>query len=149
MDEKELISIKEAIENLRKDTMELFLKQYLHDIIHECRELMDLLDLLKQTTGQFNQELYYKLFDLRFKCHEFSFELNSMQLMENEDYIFDKIDEFVKERNSLLESYQQETEKILSDIKEIEMEEKERNRLIDLLEEEKKKSKKFEIPMFR
>jgi hypothetical protein len=149
MNEKELNVIKEAIDHLQRDTMELFLKQYIHDIINECRELMDLLNLLKSTTGKFNQELYYKLFDLRFKCHEFSFELNSMQLIKDEEYIFNKIDEFVKERNELLASYQKETEKILSEIKEVEMEEKEREILIDLLEEENKKSKKFEIPMFR
>jgi hypothetical protein len=149
MNNKELKVVKEAIDNLQRDTMELFLKQYIHDIINECRELMDLLNLLKSTTGKFNQELYYKLFDLRFKCHEFSFELNSMQLEKDEEYIFNKIDEFVKERNILLESYQKETEKILQEIEEVEMEEKERKMLIDLLEEENSKSKKFEIPMFR
>lgn len=149
MNNKELKVIKEAIDNLQRDTMELFLKQYIHDIINECRELMELLNLLKSTTGNFNQELYYKLFDLRFKCHEFSFELNSMHLDKDEGYIFEKIDEFVKERNILLESYQKETEKILHEIEEVEMEEKDKKMLIDLLEEEKKKSKKFEIPMFR
>ncbi len=149
MNDKELKVIKEAIDNLQRDTMELFLKQYIHDIINECRELMELLNLLKSTTGKFNQELYYKLFDLRFKCHEFSFELNSMHLEEDEGYIFNKIDEFVKERNVLLESYQKETEKILHEIEEVEMEEKDKKMLIDLLEEDRKKSKKFEIPMFR
>jgi single-stranded DNA-specific DHH superfamily exonuclease len=149
MNNKELKVIKEAIDNLQRDTMELFLKQYVHDIINECRELMELLNLLKSTTGKFNQELYYKLFDLRFKCHEFSFELNSMHLEKDEGYIFNKIDEFVKERNILLESYQKETEKILHEIEEVEMEDKDKKMLIDLLEEEEKKSKKFEIPMFR
>jgi hypothetical protein len=149
MNNKELKVIKEAIDNLQRDTMELFLKQYIHDIINECRELLELLNLLKSTTGKFNQELYYKLFDLRFKCHEFSFELNSIQLEKDEEYIFNKIDEFVKERNILLESYQKETEKILQEIEEVEMEEKEKKMLIGLLEEEKSKSKKFEIPMFR